>query len=207
MIRICVMASGNGSNFQAIIEAQKKNKLGGGKVVLLISDNPQSKALVRAKIENIPRVSFDPKGKTSDEIHFTILEALNKHHIDLVCMAGYMRILEPLVVREYENRIMNLHPSLLPSFRGLDAVGQALDYGVKVTGCTVHFVNLDDFRDNCPYDLGPIIVQKAINIDKNDNRQSLLEKIHKLEHIAYPEAIRLFCKGRLKIDGRKIRVV
>jgi len=197
MINIGVLASGRGTNLQAIIEAVEEGKIE-GKISIVVSDNPDAYALKRAKQHNIETQYIDFKSfKNREDYDKKVVECLKEKKIDLVVLAGYMRILSPYFIRTHKNKIMNIHPALLPSFPGLHAQRQAVEYGVKVSGCTVHFV--DEGVDS-----GPIILQKAVEVKDNDTEESLAERILKEEHQIYPQAIQLFCRGRLIIKGRRV---
>ena len=197
MINIGVLASGRGTNLQAIIEAIKEGKIE-GRISIVISDNPDAFALKRAKQNNIETEYINFKSfKNREDYDKEIMECLKEKDIDLVVLAGYMRILSPYFIRTYKNRIINIHPALLPSFPGLHAQRQAVEYGVKISGCTVHFV--DEGIDS-----GPVILQKAVEVKDNDTEESLAERILKEEHQIYPRAIQLFCQGRLIIKGRRV---
>ncbi len=197
MINIGVLASGRGTNLQAIIEAIKEGKIE-GEIKVVISDNPDAYALKRAKQNNIEteHINFK-KFKNREDYDKKIIKTLEEKKIDLVVLAGYMRILSSYFIKMYKNRIINIHPALLPSFPGLHAQRQAVEHGVKVSGCTVHFV--DEGVDS-----GPIILQKAVEVKDNDTEESLSEKTLKEEHQIYPRAIQLFSQGRLVIKGRKV---
>jgi len=197
MINIGVLASGRGTNLQAIIEAVKEGKIE-GRISIVISDNRDAFALKRAKQNNIETEYINFKSfKNREDYDKEIMECLKEKDIDLVVLAGYMRILSSYFIKMYKNRIMNIHPALLPSFPGLHAQRQAVEYGVKISGCTVHFV--DEGVDS-----GPVILQKAVEVKDNDTEESLAERILKEEHQIYPRAIQLFCQGRLIIKGRKV---
>ncbi len=200
MIRLAVLASGRGSNLQAIIDAVGRGELP-VKLVLVLSDNPRAQALERARTAGIPTVVVRREDyRSRRDFNLEILRWLRRYQVDLVALAGYMRVLSPEVVRAYPNRIMNIHPSLLPAFPGLEAQRQALEYGVKVTGCTVHFVDEG-------VDTGPIIIQRAVPVREDDTVESLSGRILEQEHQIYPEAIRLFATGRLRVEGRRVRVL
>ncbi|MBA7498939.1 Phosphoribosylglycinamide formyltransferase [subsurface metagenome] len=197
LINIGVLASGRGTNLQAIIEAVKEGIIE-GEISIVVSDNLDAYALKRAKQHNIETQYVDFKSfKNREDYDKKIVECLKEKKIDLVVLAGYMRILSPFFINAYKNKIMNIHPALLPSFPGLHAQRQAVEYGVKISGCTVHFV--DEGVDS-----GPIILQKAVEVSVNDTEESLAEKILKEEHQIYPRAIQLFSQGRLIIKGRKV---
>ena len=197
MVNIGVLVSGRGTNLQAIIEAIEKGQIE-GKISVVISDNPKAYALERAKQYNIETKYINYKEfKTREGYDKKIIKSLKEKEIELVILAGYMKILSSYFIRTYKNKIMNIHPALLPSFPGLEAQSQAVNYGVKISGCTVHFV--DEGLDS-----GPIILQKAVEVKDNDTEESLAERILKEEHKIYPQAIQLFSQGRLMIKGRKV---
>ena len=197
MINIGVLASGNGTNLQAIIEAIETGQIE-GKICIVISDKSDAYALKRARNYNIDTAYINPKGfKNREEYDKEIVSALNEKEIDLVVLAGYMKILTPYFINAFKNKIMNIHPALLPSFSGLHVQKKALDHGVKVSGCTVHFV--DEGLDS-----GPIIIQRAVEVKEDDTEETLAERILKEEHQIYPRAIQLFAQGRLSINGRKV---
>jgi phosphoribosylglycinamide formyltransferase-1 len=199
MINIGVLASGRGTNLQAIIEAIEDGKIE-GKIKIVISDHPNACALKRAQQYLIDTRYIDFKEfKNREDFNKEIIKTLKEKKIDLVVLAGYMRILSPYFIRTYQNKIMNIHPALLPSFQGLHAHKQTVEYGVKISGCTVHFV--DEGVDS-----GPIILQKAVEVSDDDTEESLAEKILKEEHQIYPRAIQLFCEGRLMVKGRKVLI-
>lgn len=198
-ISIGVLVSGNGSNLQAIIDNSLAGKID-AEVKVVVSDNDSAPALARAKKAGIPSVAIsrkDYESKTAFEN--TIVDTLKDHNVDLVCLAGFMRILSPVILNSFRGKIINIHPALLPSFPGLHAQKQALDYGVKVSGCTVHFV--DEGTDT-----GPIIIQALVPVIEDDTEETLSARILKEEHRIYSEAIQLFAKGRLEIRGRSVVV-
>jgi len=194
--RLAVFVSGSGSNLQAIIDAQIPNV----EISLVVSNNPRAYALERIRKYNIESVVIDHK-KYPDRESFEeeILKTIEPYRIDLIALAGFMRILSPYFVRPYKHRIINIHPALLPSFPGINSAKQALEYGVKFTGCTVHFVDEG-------VDTGPIILQASVPIYDNDTDETLLERIHKEEHRIYPEAVKLYSEGRLKILKRRVLI-
>lgn len=198
-MNIAVFASGRGSNFEALIRAAKR-KAFRANIALLVCDNPDAGALVkaaRAKISVALVRREDCSGKK--EFEDKIIRHLQAHKIDLIVMAGFMRILSTEFVRRYKNRIINIHPALLPAFKGAHGIEDAFKYGVKVTGVTVHFV--DEKMDH-----GPIILQKEVTVGERDTLASLEEKMHKVEHTLYPEAVKLFVEGKLKVKGRKVLI-
>ena len=199
MVRIGVLVSGSGSNLQSIMDACANHEID-GQVSIVISNIPGVFALERALKQGIPaevishteypdRESFDAK----------LIDILKAYHVDLVALAGFMRVLTPTFLREFPGRIMNIHPALLPSFPGLGVRQKAIDYGVRFSGCTVHFV--DDGVDT-----GPIIIQAVVPVYPDDTEDILKERILCLEHKIYPEAISLFAQGRLSISGRKVLI-
>lgn len=195
-----VLVSGRGSNLQSILEAIKAGKMS-AEVGVVISDKPDAKALARAASYGIPAVCLERKKFTSkQEFEVAIMAQLKQHKVDLVVLAGFMRILGAEVINAFPGRIMNIHPALLPAFTGLDAQKQAIDYGVKVAGCTVHFV--DEGMDT-----GPIILQEAVPVLDDDTPESLAERILQVEHKLYPRAISLYCQGRLHIEYRKVKII
>lgn len=196
-LRIAVFASGFGSNLGALLAAERRGRLG-GRVELVVSDRPDAAAIVRANRANRPVFLAQPAEFASREAYDrAVLGVLRKAEIGLVALAGFMRILTPEFVRALEGRILNVHPSLLPAFKGAHAVRDAFAHGVRWTGVTVHFVTaeLDD---------GPIVLQEAVRIGPRDTEKSLERKIHRVEHRLYPEAVRLFAAGRLRLRGRKV---
>lgn len=197
MTNIAVFASGRGTNFSAIVKAVRAGRIKAN-LSLLVCDNPKAGVLVRAKKAGVKtalvkREDYPAKKDFEKEI----IRHLRENKIGLIVMAGYMRILGPEIIRRYRNKILNIHPALLPSFKGASGIKDAFDYGVKITGVTAHFV--DEKLDN-----GPIILQEPVRINKGDTLESLEERIHKAEHKLYPGAIRLYVEGKLKIKGRKV---
>lgn len=193
-MRVAVFVSGSGSNLQAIIDA----RIPSIEIALVFSNNPDAYALTRAGEHGIPTLVLNHRDfKSREEFEGEILKHLEPLEIELIVLAGFMRILSPVFVREYCNRIVNLHPALLPSFPGIHAARQAIEAGVKFTGCTVHFV--DEGVDS-----GPIILQAVVPVEDGDDEDSLLRKIHEEEHRIYPEAIRLISEGKIKIEGKRV---
>lgn len=200
MLKIGVLASGRGSNFQAIIDEIEKGKLD-AKIEILIVDNPDAYAIKRAEKHGIPYLYLNPKEfPTKEAFYEKIRDELLARGVELVVLAGFMRIVKKPLLDAFPNRIMNIHPALLPSFPGLHGQKQAVDYGVRISGCTVHFV--DEGIDS-----GPIIIQAAVPVHPDDTEETLSERILKLEHKIFPEAIRLFAEGRLKVEGRKVKIL
>jgi phosphoribosylglycinamide formyltransferase-1 len=198
-MNIAVFASGHGTNFAAIYKAVKSGKIK-AKLSLLVCDNPLAQAIQRAKksgikVALVKREDFAAK----KDFEIEIARHLKENKIGLIVLAGFMRLLTPEFVRKYTGRILNIHPSLLPAFKGTQSIKDAFSYGAKVTGVTVHFVDEE-------LDHGPIILQAPLEINKKDTVSSLEEKIHKIEHKLYPEAVRLFVEGKLKIEGRHVKI-
>jgi phosphoribosylglycinamide formyltransferase-1 len=198
-IRLGVLISGRGTNLQSIIDASKKGEID-AEIAIVISDKKDAYGLIRAKENNIHTLSLSPKDyKNREDFDKKVVEELNKHKVDLVLLAGFMRIVTSVLIEPFRNRIMNIHPALLPSFPGLDAQKQALEHGVRFSGCTVHLVEEG-------MDEGPIIIQAVVPVMDNDTVDTLSELILKYEHKIYPIAIQLFAEGRLKVEGRKVLV-
>ncbi len=198
-MNIAVFASGRGTNFGAITRAVKKGKIKAN-LSLLVCDNTHARAIGNAKRAGIKVALVKRKDfTTKQDFELKIIEHLEENKIDLIVLAGFMRILTPEFVKRYKGHILNIHPALLPSFKGTEGIKDAFEYGVKVTGVTVHFV--DEEMDH-----GPIILQKAVDIREDDTLELLEEKIHKVEHQLYPEAIRLFVEGKLRIEERRVRI-
>ena len=196
--KIAVLGSGQGSNFQAIAEAAKSGQLPVD-ICLVISDKVDAFILNRAENFGIKGVFIDPKKFPGrEEFDREIEKNLIREKIDLVVLAGFMRIISSYLVRKYKGRMINIHPALLPSFKGVQGIKDALDYGVKVTGVTVHFVDEG-------VDTGPIILQEAVKINDGDTEETLATRIHALEHRLYPEAIHLLVEDRLRIEGREVK--
>jgi phosphoribosylglycinamide formyltransferase-1 len=198
-LRVAVLASGRGSNLGAILDACRREGFP-ARVVVVVSDREGAPALERARADGVEAVWVDPKAH-GDRVAYDVAvrSTLMRHAPDLVCLAGYMRILSAPFVQAWAGRLVNIHPSLLPAFAGLHAQRQALDHGVKVTGATVHFVEEG-------VDTGPIILQASVPVRADDTEASLSARILVEEHRLYPEAIRLFAEGRLTITGRRVVV-
>ncbi len=199
--KLGILVSGRGSNLQAIIDNIEKGLIT-AEVAVVISDQPDAYSLERARKHNIPAVHISTKGYQGkrDAYDALLVQELQKHGVELVCLAGFMRIITPTLIRAFPNRIMNIHPALLPSFPGLHVQKAALEHGVKFSGCTVHFV--DEGMDT-----GPIIIQAVVPVLDTDTEDSLAARILKQEHTIYSRAIQLYTEGRLKIVGRKILAV
>jgi phosphoribosylglycinamide formyltransferase-1 len=200
MLKLGVLASGRGSNFQAIIDAIESGRIEAS-VEVLIVDNPSAHAIKRAEKHKIDSKFIDPKGFSSkDDFFSAITNELSSRGVELVILAGFMRIVRKPLLDSFPMKVMNIHPALLPSFPGLHGQKQAVDYGVKVSGCTVHFV--DEGMDT-----GPIIMQAAVPVMPSDTEESLSERILSYEHKIFPEAIRLFAEGRLEVKGRTVNIL
>ena len=199
-MRIAVFVSGNGTNLKALIDAQAAGMLGSGRITLVVSDKEEAFALKRAREAGIETFVAGPaEGSSREEYDSRLTEKLDSDKIELVVLAGFMRILSAPFVKRYSGRILNIHPSLLPAFKGTRGIKDAYEYGVKVTGVTVHFVTEE-------LDAGPVILQEAVRVEEQDTLAELEEKIHALEHRLYPEAVRLFADGKLDLNGRRVRI-
>jgi len=199
-VKIAVFVSGNGSNLEALLAAEKKNDLAGAEIALVVSDKSGAYALERARKYEKKTFILEKKDiPDREEYDKKIAEELEKEKIDFVVLAGFMRILSKYFVAKYQNRLLNVHPALLPAFKGAHGIKDAHDYGVKVTGVTVHFVTNE-------LDSGPIILQKAVQIKEGESIESLEKRIHRTEHLLYPEAVRLFAEGKIETDGKKVRI-
>ncbi|MBN1526144.1 MAG: phosphoribosylglycinamide formyltransferase [Candidatus Omnitrophica bacterium] len=198
-MNIAVLCSGNGSNLQAIIDAVESGYIK-SRIALVVSDNKNAFALERAKKAGIETLILNPKDfKSREDFDKEIVRELKKKDVGLVVLAGFMRLMSSYFVKEYKDRIMNIHPALLPSFKGTHGIKDALEYGVRVTGPTVHFV--DDKLDH-----GAIILQRTVEVKDDDTEETLLERVHAEEHKIYPEAVKLFVEGRLKVEGRRVKI-
>ncbi|SMH70968.1 phosphoribosylglycinamide formyltransferase [Candidatus Nitrosotalea okcheonensis] len=201
MLSLAILISGRGSNMENILKAVKKNKIP-IKPVIVISNKPDARGLAIAQKIGIRTEIIDSNGFKGGnwEYDSKLVSVLEKHGVTpqngLICLAGFMRIMSPEFIRHYKGRIMNIHPAILPAFPGLHSQRQALEYGVKYSGCTVHFVDEG-------VDTGPIILQSVVKIKDNDTEESISKKILKQEHKIYPKAVKLFAKGKIKIVGRK----
>ena len=195
-LRLGILLSGRGSNFLAIAESIRAGRLPGVEIAIVISNVAEAEGLGKVRELGLPTKVYVSQGRNRAEHDADVIACLRAHRVDLVCLAGYMRLLSPEFVAAFPNRILNIHPSLLPAFPGLEAQEQAFDYGVKVTGCTVHFVDND-------LDHGVIVVQRAIPVLDADEAHSLAERILAEEHIAYTEAIARVASGEYEIRGRR----
>lgn len=199
-MKIGILISGRGSNMAAIIEAVRSGEIGGSDVSVVISDKPDAGGLLRATEAGVETMTVERRGRTREAHDEEIIKGLKARGVELVCLAGYMRLLSPGFIDAFRGRIINIHPSLLPSFPGLNVQQQAIDHGVKMTGCTVHFVDED-------LDAGPIIVQRTVEVKDDDTAETLAARILEKEHGAYIEAIQLIAGGRLVVEGRKTRLL
>jgi len=197
MKNLGILLSGRGSNFEAIAKSIAAGLIPNAQVSVVISNRADAGGTVAAQHLGLTSLIIPSKGKEREAHDREVVAALQQHKVDLVCLAGYMRLLSPWFVRQFPHRILNIHPSLLPAFPGLEAQEQAFAYGVKVAGCTVHFVDEE-------LDHGPIIVQKTVPVLDTDDEHSLAARILEQEHIAYSEAINLVLKGGFKITGRRL---
>lgn len=195
-LRIAVLASGRGSNFVAIADAVACGEINAD-IAFLLSSNKEAKALEAAKKRGIDTRLVDSRSLAKEEYDSRLLETLKDEEIDLILLAGYMKIVGKALIEAFPLRIMNIHPSLLPAFKGLNAQKQAIDYGVKISGCTVHFI--DDGMDT-----GPIIIQASVPVLDDDTTETLSERILVEEHRLYVKAVKLFAEGRLRVEGRKV---
>jgi len=195
-MKIGILISGRGSNMVALVDAAKSGEISDSEVVVVISDNPAAAGLSKARDRGVEALVIERKGRSREDHDLEIVSALREREVELVCLAGYMRLLSPEFVNAFPARIVNIHPSLLPSFPGLDAQQQAIDQGVKISGCTVHFV--DELMDS-----GAIIVQHAVEVRDDDSAETLAARILDREHIAYVEAVKKIASGRLRIEGSR----
>jgi phosphoribosylglycinamide formyltransferase-1 len=197
---IGVLVSGSGSNLQALIDNCRLSDFP-ARIGVVISSRPDAYGLVRAEQAGLPHYHVDRRGFDSDKAYdAAILAKLGDHNVELVVLAGYMRLVGLPILEAYPDAVINLHPSLLPSFPGAHAVRDALEYGVKVTGITIHFAD-------AAYDTGPVIIQEIVPVHQEDNEEMLLERIHKVEHRHLPYAVKLWAEGRLKVEGRRVRIL
>lgn len=195
-MKIGILISGRGSNMAALIDAVGRGAIPSAEVAVVISDKADAAGLAHARGCGVETVVVERRGRIREEHDAEIIEVLRKRGVEYVCLAGYMRLLSKDFISAFKDRIINIHPSLLPSFPGLDAQRQALGHGVKVTGCTVHFVDED-------LDAGPIILQRVVDVRDDDTVESLSARILEQEHAAYVEAVRRVATGRLRIEGRR----
>ena len=194
-----ILLSGRGSNFVAIADSIDAGRIANARIAVVISNKPDAPGLTIARERGLTALVIPSKGKSREEHDREVVAALQRHEVQLVCLAGYMRLLSPWFVRQFPHQILNIHPSLLPAFPGLEAQEQASAYGVKVSGCTVHFVDEE-------LDHGPIIVQKAVNVLDTDDEHTLAARILEQEHVAYTEAINIVLGGDFSVVGRRLVV-
>src|SRR5438270_390387 len=199
MKNLGILLSGRGSNFEAIANHVAAGKIPGARIAVVISNKPDAGGLTTAKKLGLTVLAIPSKGLAREEHDRAVVAALKEHKVDLVCLAGYMRLLSPWFVQQFPRRILNIHPSLLPAFPGLEAQEQAFAYGVKVSGCTVHFVDEE-------LDHGAIIVQKTVQVLDGDDEQILASKILEQEHLAYTQAINMVLRDQFEIVGRRFVV-
>src|ERR1700757_1161787 len=200
MKNLGILLSGRGSNFEAIAKNVAAEKIHDARIAIVISNRPDAGGIVTARNLGLETLVIPSKGKAREDHDREVVSALQQHKVDLVCLAGYMRLLSPWFVKQFPHKILNIHPSLLPAFPGLEAQEQAFAYGVKVAGCTVHFVDEE-------LDHGAIIVQRAIPVLDTDDEQTLAARILEQEHIAYTEAIKLVLEGNYRIVGRRLKKI
>jgi phosphoribosylglycinamide formyltransferase 1 len=198
--RIGVLLSGRGSNFEALAESVSAGRIPNAEIAIVLSNREAAPGLQKAVERKIPAKAIPSKGLEREAYDKLVVAALKEANIDLVCLAGYMRLLSPHFVSAFPNRIINIHPSLLPAFPGLESQRQAIEHGAKFSGCTVHFVDQN-------LDAGPIILQACVPIEDNDTPDTLGERILKQEHRIYTEAVKIVLEGRYRIEGRRVRVI
>jgi phosphoribosylglycinamide formyltransferase-1 len=195
--RIGVLLSGRGSNFEALAESVAAGRIPNAEIAIVLCNREGAPGIDRAKARGIPARVIPSKGLEREVYDRQVAAVLDEYKVDLICLAGYMRLLSPYFVAKFSNRILNIHPSLLPSFPGLESQRQALEYGVKFAGCTVHFVDET-------LDAGPIVIQAAVPVKDDDTEAALSERILKEEHRIYTEAVRIVLEGKYKIEGRRV---
>jgi phosphoribosylglycinamide formyltransferase 1 len=197
--RIGVLLSGRGSNFEALAESVKTGRIPNAEIAIVVSNREGAPGIDKAKSRGIPIQVIPSKGLEREAYDRQVAAALQEAKVDLVCLAGYMRLLSPFFIAAYPRRILNIHPSLLPSFPGLEAQRQALEHGVKLAGCTVHFVDEN-------LDAGPIVLQAGVLVRDDDTDETLSERILREEHRIYSEAVRIVLEGRFRIEGRRVLI-
>jgi len=199
-VRIAVLASGSGTNLQALIDTLHLSESEPVHIALVLSDRPSAGALRRAREAGIPREVVSAREyATRDAFDEAIGASLDAHGVQLVVLAGFMMILQPAFVRRFAGRLLNIHPALLPAFAGADGIGDAIRYGVKVTGVTVHFVDEG-------VDTGPVVAQVPVFVQADDTEETLAERIHAVEHRLYPAVVRAVAQGRVRLEGRRVRL-
>ena len=197
--RIGVLLSGRGSNFEALADSVAAGRIPNAEIAIVISNRENAPGIEKAKARGIPALVIPSRGLEREAYDKLVIAALEEKKVDLVCLAGYMRLLSPAFVAAYRGRILNIHPSLLPAFPGLESQRQALEHGAKFSGCTVHFVDEN-------LDAGPIILQAAVPIEDDDTAETLSERVLKEEHRIYTEAVRIVLEGRYRMDGRRVLI-
>jgi len=197
-VPVAVLISGSGTNLQALIDGCEKNPI--AHIAVVISNRRDAYGLQRAKSKGIPAYWVSHRNRTRDSFEKELLKIVQDHHVEWVCLAGFMRVLTDVFLSEYKNRVLNIHPSLLPAFPGLNAQQQALEYGVKQIGATVHFVDSG-------MDTGPIVLQESIPVKDSDDLDILKEKVLKIEHHLFPKALKLAAFGYLRVNGRKVTII
>ena len=195
--RVGILISGRGSNMVALADAVRDGRVPGAEIAVVLSDKPSAAGRVRARDRGLKTALVERKGRTREEHEREIISALRAHGVEVICLAGFMRLLSPCLIEEFRDSILNIHPSLLPAFPGLDAQRQAIEHGVKFSGCTVHFV--DETLDG-----GPIITQRIVPVLDSDTEDTLAARILVEEHKAYPEALALVCSGKYEVVGRRV---
>ena len=195
--RVGILISGRGSNMVALADAVRDGRVPAAEIAVVLSDKPSAAGRVRARDRGLKTALVERKGRTREEHEREIISVLRAHGVEIVCLAGFMRLLSPCLIEEFRDSILNIHPSLLPAFPGLDAQRQAIEHGVKFSGCTVHFV--DETLDG-----GPIITQRVVPVLDSDTEETLAARILVEEHKAYPEALALVCGGKYEVVGRRV---
>lgn len=193
-----ILLSGRGSNFVAIAESIDAGRIPNARIAVVISNKADAPGIATARQRGLTALVIPSKGRSRDEHDREVVGALKQHGVDLICLAGYMRLLSPWFVRQFPHQILNIHPSLLPAFPGLEAQEQAFAYGVKVSGCTVHFVDEE-------LDHGAIVLQKTVQVLDSDDEHTLAARILEQEHVAYAEAIRIVLEGKFEVVGRRLK--
>jgi phosphoribosylglycinamide formyltransferase 1 len=197
--RIGVLLSGRGSNFEALADSVVAGRIPNAEIAIVISNRENAPGLEKAQARGIPARAIPSRGLEREAYDKLVIDELQQREVHLVCLAGYMRLLSPAFVSAFRNRILNIHPSLLPAFPGLESQRQALEHGAKFSGCTVHFVDEN-------LDAGPIILQAAVPIQDDDTAETLSERVLREEHRIYTEAVRIVLEGRYRMDGRRVLV-
>jgi len=198
--RIGVLISGRGSNFEALADSVARGRIPNAEIAIVVSNREDAPGLEIARVRGIPARAIPSKGLERAAYDKLVVAALHEKNVDLVCLAGYMRLLSPYFVNAFSGHILNIHPSLLPAFPGLESQRQALEHGVKFSGCTVHFVDEN-------LDAGPIVLQAVVPVEDNDTPETLAARILGEEHRIYSEAVRLVLEGRVRIEGRRVRIM